>query len=115
MLKFKYGYYKLDQFKKDTIPNDIIKKLPKELKDSKTFGELYIKTVENHYYFYPKLKEYIEDYYDIFDNCFVELDIISYLKSIGDKTFDIPTIKHLINIDKGERFRLIYENNIRRV
>ena len=115
MLKFKYGYYKLDQFKKDTIPRDIIKKVPKELKDSKTFGELYIKTVENHYYFYPKLKEYIDDYYDIFDNCFVELDIISYLKSIGDKTFDIPTIKHLMNIDKGDRFRLIYENNIKRV
>ena len=115
VLKYIYGYYKLDMFKRDIIPKIIISKLPKELKESKTFGELYIKTVENHYYFYPKLIEYIEDYYDIFDNCFVELNIIAYLKSIGDKTFDIPTIKHLINIDKGERFKLIYENNIKRL
>lgn len=114
MLKYTYGYYKLDMFKKDIIPKLIISKLPNELKKSKNFGELYINTVENYYYFYPKLIEYIEDYYDIFDSCYVELDVISYLKSIGDKTFDIPTIKHLINIDKGERFRLIYENNIRR-
>ncbi len=114
MLKYTFGYYKLDLFKKDTIPKTIISKLPKELKELNTLGELYIKTIENHYYFYPKLIEYIENYYDIFDNCFVELNIISYLKSIGDKTFDIPTIKHLIDIDKGERFKLIYENNIKR-
>ncbi len=114
MLKYTFGYYKLDLFKKDTIPKTILLKLPKELKELNTFGELYIKTIENHYYFYPKLIEYIEEYYDIFDNCFVELNIISYLKSIGDKTFDIPTIKHLIDIDKGERFKLIYENNIKR-
>lgn len=114
MLKYTYGYYNLNNFKKDSIPKTIISKLPKELKDSKNFGELFIKTVENHYYFYPKLIEYIDNYYDIFDNCFVELDTISYLKSIGDKTLDIPTIKHLVNIDKGERFKLIYENNIRR-
>ena len=114
MLKYTFGYYKLDLFKKDTIPKTIISKLPKELKELNTLGELYVKTIENHYYFYPKLIEYIENYYDIFDNCFVELNIISYLKSIGDKTFDIPTIKHLIDIDKGERFKLIYENNIKR-
>ena len=114
MFKYTYGYYNLDLFKKDSIPKNILSKLPKDLKKCKTFGELYINTVEYHYYFYPKLIEYIEDYYDIFDNCFVELDILSYLKSIGDKTLDIPTIKHLVNIDKGERFKLIYENNIRR-
>lgn len=114
MFKYTYGYYNLDLFKKDSIPKNILSKLPKDLKKCKTFGELYINTVEYHYYFYPKLIEYIEDYYDIFDNCFVELDILSYLKSIGDKTLDIPTIKHLVNIDKGESYRLIYENNIRR-
>lgn len=114
MMKFIYGYYKLDMFKRDKIPKQIINKVPKELKDCKNFGELYVKTVEYHYYFYPKLIEYIEDYYDIFDNCYVELDIISYLKSIGDNTIDIPTIKHLVNVDKGERFKLIYENNIKR-
>jgi hypothetical protein len=114
LLKYTFGYYNLNNFKKDSIPKLIISKLPKELKESKNLGELYIKTVENHYYFYPKLIEYIENYYYIFDNCFVELDTISYLKSIGDKTFDIPTIKHVTNIDKGDRFKLIYENNIRR-
>jgi hypothetical protein len=114
MLKYTFGYYKLDSFKKDTIPKNIISSVPKDLKDCKNFGELFIKTVENHYYFYPKLIEYIEDYYDIFDNCYVEMNTISYLKSIGDTTLDIPTIKHLVNIDKGERFKLIYENNIRR-
>ena len=114
MLKYTFGYYNLNNFKKDSIPKTIISKLPKELQDSKNLGELYIKTVENHYYFYPKLIEYIENYYDIFENCFVELDTISYLKSIGYKTFEIPTIKHVINIDKGDRFKLIYENNIKR-
>lgn len=114
MLKYTYGYYNLDLFKKDNIPKNILSKLPKDLKECKNFGELFIKTVEFHYYFYPKLIEYIDEYYEIFDNCYVEMDTISYLKSIGDKTVDIPTIKHLVNIDKGDRFKLIYENNIRR-
>ena len=71
MLKYIFGYYKLDLFKKDSIPKNITS-VPKDLKSCKTFGELFIKTVENHYYFYPKLIEYIENYYDIFDNCYVE-------------------------------------------
>ena len=116
MLKFKLGYFLIDKFKEDDIPEFIRNKLPKDLKEiKKNFGNLFINVVENHYYFYPKLIEYIDEIYSMFDKMYVELDIKSYLKSIGSKTFDIPTIKHITDLDKGERFKLIYESNIKRV
>ena len=114
--KFKFGYYQLDKIKNTNIHIDIINKLPKKLSKVKNYGELYINVVENHFYFYPKLEEYMNNKFNnLFKNAYIDFNIISYLKSLGKDTFDIPNIEHISNIDKGDRFKLIYETNILRI
>jgi len=113
-IKYNYGYYKLDKIKTQKIDDKYLKKLPKELQ-LKTWSELLINIIENNYTYYPKLEEWMNSIFDnVFKNNYVELNIQSYLKSKGYSMYSLPDIEHITNIDRGSRFKLIYENSIRR-
>lgn len=116
-VKFKYGYFKLDKIKDTVVDSTIIKKLPKELQSSKlTWGKLFVEIVENHFNLYKRLEQWMNKYFDnICENNYVQLNVQSYLSSKGYSMRSIPDIEHITTVDRGSRFKLIYENSFRRV
>lgn len=112
--KFIYGYYNLDKLKNTLIDKKILEKLPPNLK-VKYWDELIINIIENNYYLYPKLESWLNtNFNNLIENMFIDFDIIFYLKSKGIDIIDIPDIEHLSELDKGSRFNLIFNTNIRR-
>ena len=111
--KFDYGFWQIDKIIKQTIPEEIINRLPNGKKQ--TWGELFINVVEKYFYLYNKMEDWFNYYHDnLFKKAFFIFNPISYLKSIGYDIIDIPKFKHITR-DRGEMFRIVYEDTVRRI
>ena len=100
---------------KKIVPSDIIDKLPKDIK-VKTWEDLYITIVEKYFYLYNKMEEWFNNYLeDIFKKPYYIFNIASYLKSIGYDVIDRPNFKHTTMIDRGDMFRLVFDETVRTI
>jgi len=113
--KYEYGFWKIDKLIKKIVPSDIIDKLPKDIK-VKTWEDLYITIVEKYFYLYNKMEEWFNNYLeDIFKKPYYIFNIASYLKSIGYDVIDRPNFKHTTMIDRGDMFRLVFDETVRTI
>jgi hypothetical protein len=114
-LNFNYGFWKLDKIGKTNISDNIKNKLPKEIRADMTWKELFILIVEKYFYLYKKMEEWINNEFDnLFDNIYYTFNLINYLEKQGYDVVDLPTIKHVSSFDRGEIFRTVFMDNIRR-
>lgn len=109
--KYEYGFWKIDKNIKTNIPKEIIEKLPKDLYLIKTWGELFIIIVEKYFYLYSRMEEWCNTYLEnMLKEPYYIFNIASYLKSIGHNVISRPRFMHTTTIDRGDLFRLVYEN-----
>jgi hypothetical protein len=118
--KFEYGFWKIDKIVKTYIPEEITNRLPASLKDSFkkeiTWGELFIEIVEKYFYLYSKMEEWFNTYHDnLFKNNFYIFNTTLYLKSSGYTVSDISKFKHIITRERGDMYRIVYEESARRI
>jgi hypothetical protein len=114
--KYDYGYYMLDKIGKTKVDEVIINKLPKEMKRTYTWKELYIDIVEKYFYLYKRLEDWMNvEFNNVSHKAFHTFNIVLYLKSKGYDIADIPNYKHSSISDRGEIFRTVFNENIRRV
>lgn len=113
--KFEYGFWKIDKIIKMDVPEDILNRLPSSIKRKLKWGELFIEVVEKYFYLYHKMEEWFNTYHDnLFRNNFYTFNTMLYLKSLG-YTSDVSRFKHIISRDRGDMFRIVYEESARRV
>ncbi len=114
--KFDYGFWKLDKIGKTQVEQNILNKLPKELKDQKfTWKELFIIIVEQYFYLYNRLEEWMNEIFEnLFNNAYFSFNIVSYLEKLGYNIIDMPDFKHISLYDRGDLFRTVFHDNIRR-
>ena len=114
--KFEYGFWKIDKIIKMNVPDEIINRLPSTMKKKLTWGELFIEIVEKYFYLYNKMEEWFSTYHsDLFKNNFYIFNSSLYLKSLGYTVSDISKFKHIISRDRGDMFRIVYDEITRRV
>ena len=81
-IELKYGYWKLNKLLELKVNDEINNKLTKELKNL-TWKELFIKIVENHYYLYKRLENWLNIYGDnLIDDYYLIINIKQYLKKL---------------------------------
>ncbi len=114
--KFDYGFWKIDEIGKTKISNDILNKLPKYInKDNLTWKELFIIIVEEHFYLYKKLEEWMNNLFNnLFNKNYYIFNTISYLKKMGYSIDDYSLFRHTLSRERGDIFKTIFEENIRR-
>ncbi len=114
--KYDYGFWKLDEIGKTKITKEILNKLPKEInKEHLTWKELYIIIVEKYFYLYKKLEEWMNNLFDnIFNKNYYTFNTMSYLKKMGYSIDDMGIFKHTLSRERGDIFKTIFEENIRR-
>lgn len=98
---YKFSYRDLDKFKKTEY-------------NGKTWGDYFINVVENEFYNYNKMEEIINNKFNNLMNKYVEFDIVEYLRSKNVKVVEKPDLDKFKFIDKGPRFKLIYNDTIKR-
>ena len=114
--KFEYGFWQIDKIIKLYVPEEIINKLPESIQKKITWGNLFIEIVEKYFYLYNKMEEWFNYYHnDLFKKCYYIFNPSPYLKSIGYNVIDIPEFKHITTRDRGELFKIVYEDTVRRV
>jgi hypothetical protein len=114
--KFDYGFWHLDKMDKIMIDTKILNKLPKDLQKKISWKELFIIIVEKHFYLYPRLEEWMNEYHnDLFKKNYFTFNIISHLNKLGYDMVEIPAFKHVATFDRGAVFDTIYNDTIRRV
>ena len=124
----------LDKIGKTDLPDNIISKLPKEINPKeinpkeinpkeinpkeikpKTWKELFIIIVEKYFYLYKRLEEWMNaQFNDMFKKAYYTFNIISYLEKQGYSIVDMPTFKHVSTFDRGDLFKIVFNDNIRR-
>ena len=78
-LEYKYGYFKLNNFLKKNLPEEVNNYLPEELKNIKWY-KLIIEIVEKHFYLYKNLESWLNKYGDnLVDQNYFIFDTIYYL------------------------------------
>ena len=113
---FNYGFWKIDKIIKMTVPKEIMKKLPDSIKHNISWGELFIEIIEKHFIFYKRMEEWFNMYHDnLFKNTFYQFNPIVYLKKFGYIISDIPSFDHINTRDRGDMFRIIYNETARRI
>lgn len=112
-INYNLGYWYLDEYFNKPIDKSIIEKLPENFKDIKTNKELYIKTIEKSFYFYPKLMEYVDK--NIIKNDFVTLNIYDKLVADGLSDNFKPNIEYTDDDNGDIDFKLIFRQPIRRL
>ena len=117
--KYEYGYWKLDNIGKQKVPIEIINKVSNINNinniDNITWKDLFILIVEKHFHLYKRLEEWMNDSFDnIFNKNYYTFNIIPYLNKEGYDIEDIPTFKHISTFDRGDIFKQVYIDNIRR-
>ena len=116
--KYDYGFWMLDKIGKTIVPDIIINKLPKELnkKEQISWKMLFIIIVEKYFYLYKRLEEWMNYYFNnVFDKIYYTFNIISYLEKQGYAITDLPTFKHVSTFERGDLFKLIFNENVRRI
>ncbi len=114
--KYENGFYMLDKIGNTKVDDVIINKLPKEMKKTYTWKELYIDIVERYFYLYKRLEEWMDvEFNNITKKSFYTFNIVLYLKNKGYDIAEIPNYKHSSIADRGDIFRTVFNENIRRV
>lgn len=115
--KFSYGFYKLDKLSKEYVSDKIKKNLPDKSFDKNSkilWSDLIIKIIENYFYLYPKLENWVNSNYEnLFNQCYTEFDSFSFLKN---NNFDIsyfPAFDNDIKVN-NRRYQLIFTKELRR-
>ncbi len=112
--KYDFGFWMLDKIGKTELPDNITSKLPKEIKP-KTWKELFIIIVEKYFYLYKRLEEWMNaQFNDMFKKAYYTFNIISYLEKQGYDIVDMPTFKHVSTFERGDLFKMVFNDNIRR-
>ncbi len=112
--KYEYGFWKLDNIGKENVPLDIINKVSKEINDIK-WKDFYILIVEKYFHLYNRLEEWMNSKFDnIFNKNYFTFNIIPYLNKNGYHIEDIPTLKHISSFERGDIFKNIFIDNVRR-
>jgi hypothetical protein len=113
--KFEYGFWQIDKIMKMSVPEEVINRLPTSIGKKITWGKLFIEIVEKYFYLYNRMEEWFNQYHDnLFKKCYYTFNPNPYLKSIGYNVVDIPEFKHITR-DRGELFRIVYEDTVRRI
>jgi hypothetical protein len=112
-INYNLGYWYLDEYFNKPIDKNIEMKLPDKLKEIKTIKELYIKTNENTFYFYPKLVELIDK--NIIKNDYVTFNIYDKLVAEGLADNFKPNIEYTNEDIIDSDFKLIFRQPIRRL
>lgn len=111
-INYEIGYWFLDEFF-DKKPDDTInEKLPDNLRDKK-LKDIFIETIDNYFYFYPKLTDIIDK--NIFKNSFVMYEIYEKLLADGKADNFKPNLNYDKEDDVDEDFKLIFRQPIRRM
>jgi hypothetical protein len=114
--KYDYGYYMLDKIGNTKVDEVIINKLPKEMKRAYKWKELYIDIVEKYFYLYKRLEDWMDvEFNNVSKKSFYTFNIVLYLKNKGYDIVEIPNYKHSSIYDRGDIFRTVFNENIRRV
>ena len=97
------------------INNEVSNRLPEELKN-KTWKNLIIEIVENHFYLYNRLEEWLEYYEEkLISNNYLIFDVKSYLRK-KNIDFNIPLdFEYSKEKVKSEEFKKIFRSNIERI
>lgn len=112
-INYNLGYWYLDEYFNKLIDRTNGDKLPDSFKDIKTNKELYIKTIEKSFYFYPKLIESIDK--NIIKNDFVTFNIYDKLVAEGLGDNFKPNIEYTNEDIIDSDFKLIFRQPIRRL
>ena len=56
-----------------------------------------------------------EQFENIFKKNYYTFNIIPYLNKMGYSIEDIPTLKHVSSFDRGDIFKHVFNDNIRRI
>ena len=113
--KFEYGFWQIDKIMKMSVPEEVINRLPDSIEKKITWGKLFIEIVEKYFYLYNRMEEWFNHNHDnLFKKCYYTFNPNPYLKSIGYNVMDIPEFKHITR-DRGELFRIVYEDTVRRI
>ncbi len=112
--KYEYGFWKLDNIGKEKVPIDIINKVSKDL-DIINWKEFYILIVEKYFHLYNRLEEWMNSKFDnIFNKNYFTFNIIPYLNKNGYHIEDIPKLTHISSFDRGDIFKNVFIDNVRR-
>jgi hypothetical protein len=112
-ISYNIGYWYLDEFMNKKIDAGLLEKLPNELKKSTNNKELLIKTVEKHFYFYPKLIQQIDK--NIVKNSYVIFNVYDKLVAEGLAETFKPNIEHTNENVLDDNFKLVFRQPIRRL
>jgi hypothetical protein len=113
--KYEYGFWKLDNIGKEKVSVEITNKVSKNINNI-IWKDFFILIVEKYFHLYKRLEEWMNDNFDdIFKKNYYTFNIIPYLNKNGYNIEDIPTLKHISNYDRGDIFKHIYVDNIRRI
>lgn len=113
--KFEYGFWKLDAITKQKVPVEILNKLPLS-NVNLTWSELFIIVVEKYFHLYKKMEEWFNEYHDnLFKSNYYIFNSVAYLTSKGYSFTELPDFKHTSSRDRGDMFRIVYDEITRRV
>ena len=101
-ITYKLGYWYLDKFFNKKLNNNIIQHLPFELKQYKTYKELFIIVIEKYFYYYNTVIY-------LFDTDIFEYEYLIY--NIHQESTKIEDIEH---IKQDKEYNLIYRDSILR-
>ena len=101
-INYKLGYWYLDKFFNKKLNNNIIQHLPFELKQYKTYKELFIIVIEKYFYYYNTIIY-------LFDTDIFEYEYLIY--NIHQESTKIEDIEH---IKQDKEYNLIYRDSILR-
>ena len=112
-ITYELGYWYLDSYFNKPINNEILNKLPETLKKEKSIKDLFIKTIENNFNFYPILINLLDD--KIFNSSYIIYNVYDRL-IVENKTENFkPDIGYNENNDMNDNLKLIFRESFRRL
>jgi hypothetical protein len=113
--KYEYGFWKLDNIGKEKVPIDIINKVSKDIKSGIIWKDFYILIVEKYFHLYKRLEEWMNDNFnDVFNKNYYSFNVIPYLNNKGYNVEELPTFKHVSSFERGDIFKNVFIDNVRR-
>jgi len=112
--EYKYGFWKLDKILKKKIPSELNNRLPEILKGM-TWKKLIIEIIENNFYLYPRLEQWLDKYEDnLIKESYI---IINPQRLLGNKgiKYSIPLeIEYSKDKITSKEYKRIFRNSLRR-
>jgi len=111
-ITYKIGYWYLDDYFNKPIDDNIINKIPDDLKIYKTNRELFINIIEKYFYLYFKIIESLDN--NIFNNTYVVFNI--YEKLLSENLIDNfkPDFEYTLDKFDDDNYKLIFRQPVRR-